>query len=216
MEKNKTNIKNIALGILIAIVGILVMIFPRYSIDVVVILLGIAAIISGIYNLLKFYKVSDNLGFKKIILIKSITSIVLGVLAVVLPFAFIKVIETIVKVLLYVEAVYLLLSAFAEILIIEKLKENNENLKTLRFEILSSILAAILLFLLAPNFGEIVVRILGAILTAGGIIYVIYYYLHKPIVVEAENVHDVNEDETSSQNENPQENQSEKTENAEN
>ncbi len=212
MEKNKADIKNIALGILVAIVGILVMIFPRYSIDVVVILLGIAAIISGIYNLVKVYKVSDNPDFKKIVLIKSIVSIVLGFLAVMLPFAFIKIIETIVKILLYVEAVYLLLSAFAEILMMEKLKENNENVKNLKIEILASILAAILLFLLAPNFGETVVRILGAIFIAGGIIYVIYYYFHKPIVVEAENVRDVNENEASNQ----QKNQDEKNKSAEN
>lgn len=194
MNLNKIDIKNFVFGILTAVIGLIVLIFPKRSIEVVVILLGICAIISGIYNLLKVYKISENLEFRKVVLIRSIISIVLGILAVVLPFAFIKVIETIVKVLLYVEAIYLILSAFAEIFMIEKLKSENANVKNLQLEILGSILIAVLLFLLAANFGETVVRILGVLCMIAGISYSIFYYFHKPIVVEAENVRDLDAD----------------------
>lgn len=194
MNLNKIDIKNFVFGILTAVIGLIVLIFPKRSIEVVVILLGICAIISGIYNLLKVYKISENLEFRKVVLIRSIISIILGILAVVLPFAFIKVIETIVKVLLYVEAIYLILSAFAEIFMIEKLKSENANVKNLQLEILGSILIAVLLFLLAANFGETVVRILGVLCMIAGISYSIFYYFHKPIVVEAENVRDLDAD----------------------
>lgn len=194
MDVNKIDIKNFVFGILTAVIGLIVVIFPKRSIEVVVILLGICAIISGIYNLLKVYKISENPEFRKVVLVRSIISIVLGILAVVLPFAFIKVIETIVKVLLYVEAIYLILSAFAEIFMVEKLKSENTNVKNLQLEILGSILIAVLLFLLAANFAETVVRILGVICMVVGISYSIFYYFHKPIVVEAENVRDLDDD----------------------
>lgn len=199
MDVNKIDIKNFVFGILTAVIGLIVVIFPKRSIEVVVILLGICAIISGIYNLLKVYKISENPEFRKVVLVRSIISIVLGILAVVLPFAFIKVIETIVKVLLYVEAVYLILSAFAEIFMVEKLKSENANVRNLQLEILGSILIAVLLFLLAANFGETVVRILGVVCMIAGISYSIYYYFHKPIVVEAENVRDLDDDDSAAE-----------------
>lgn len=199
MDVNKIDIKNFVFGILTAVIGLIVVIFPKRSIEVVVILLGICAIISGIYNLIKVYKISENPEFRKVVLVRSIISIVLGILAVVLPFAFIKVIETIVKVLLYVEAVYLILSAFAEIFMVEKLKSENANVKNLQLEILGSILIAVLLFLLAANFGETVVRILGVVCMIAGISYSIYYYFHKPIVVEAENVRDLDDDDSAAE-----------------
>lgn len=199
MDVNKIDIKNFVFGILTAIIGLIVVIFPKRSIEVVVILLGICAIISGIYNLLKVYKISENPEFRKVVLVRSIISIILGILAVVLPFAFIKVIETIVKVMLYVEAIYLILSAFAEIFMVEKLKSENANVKNLQLEILGSILIAVLLFLLAANFGETVVRILGVVCMIAGISYSIYYYFHKPIVVEAENVRDLDDDDSAAE-----------------
>ncbi len=194
MNMNKIDIKNFVFGILTAVIGLIVLIFPKRSIEVVVILLGICAIISGIYNLTKVYKISENPEFKRVVLIRSVVSIILGILAVALPFMFIKVIETIVKILLYVEAIYLILSAFAEIFMVEKLKSENTNVKNLQLEILGSILIAVLLFLLAANFAETVVRILGVVCMVAGISYSVFYYFHKPIIVEAENVRDLNDD----------------------
>lgn len=194
MNMNKIDIKNFVFGILTAVIGLIVLIFPKRSIEVVVILLGICAIINGIYNLTKVYKISENPEFKRVVLIRSVVSIILGILAVALPFMFIKVIETIVKILLYVEAIYLILSAFAEIFMVEKLKSENTNVKNLQLEILGSILIAVLLFLLAANFAETVVRILGVVCMVAGISYSVFYYFHKPIIVEAENVRDLNDD----------------------
>lgn len=194
MNMNKIDIKNFVFGILTAVIGLIVLIFPKRSIEVVVILLGICAIISGIYNLTKVYKISENPEFKRVVLIRSVVSIILGILAVALPFMFIKVIETIVKILLYVEAIYLILSAFAEIFMVEKLKSENTNVKNSQLEILGSILIAVLLFLLAANFAETVVRILGVVCMVAGISYSVFYYFHKPIIVEAENVRDLNDD----------------------
>lgn len=193
MNMNKIDIKNFVFGILAAVIGLVVLNFPKRSIEVVVILLGICAIISGIYNLTKVYKISENLEFKRVVLIRSVVSIILGILAVALPFVFIKVIETIVKILLYVEAIYLILSAFAEIFMVEKLKSENTDVKNLQLEILGSILIAVLLFLLAANFAETVVRILGVVCMVAGISYSVFYYFHKPIIVKAENVRDLDD-----------------------
>ena len=63
-------------GILAALLGILVIIFPAFWIKLVVIIIGLAAIAYGIYSL-KFTKViSDDLYYRRTILIKSIVSII--------------------------------------------------------------------------------------------------------------------------------------------
>ena len=74
-------------GILAAILGLLVIIFPAFWIKLVVIMIGLAAIGYGIYSL-KFTKaLSEELGYRRTILIKSIVSIIAGVMAVLFPLA---------------------------------------------------------------------------------------------------------------------------------
>ena len=74
-------------GILAAVLGLLVIIFPSFWIKLVVVMIGLAAVGYGIYCL-KFTKVlSEDTGYRRTILIKGIVSIVAGAMAVLFPLA---------------------------------------------------------------------------------------------------------------------------------
>ena len=64
-------------GILAALLGLLVIIFPSFWIKLVVVIIGLAAIAYGIYSL-KFTKaISEDIGYRRTILIKSIVSTIM-------------------------------------------------------------------------------------------------------------------------------------------
>jgi len=201
------NQKNILLGVLVAIIGLLVMINPESSIKIIVILLGIGALADGIYSLAKMRNlIEDNL-YSKSVLIRSIISIVVGVFAVCLPIAFFDAMTTIIRIMLYVVAVHLILSAAAQIFAMIRLSQNNfhNQSKGLFWTAIGSIAIAILLFMLPKDYGQAIIRVVGAIIMVGGIGYTIWGCTHKAIVVEPENVRDEQDSEQTTENDSAQE-----------
>ena len=74
-------------GIVAALLGLLIIIFPSFWIKLVVIMIGLAAIAYGIYSL-KFTKaISEDMSYRRMIIINCIVSIVAGVMAVLFPHA---------------------------------------------------------------------------------------------------------------------------------
>ena len=76
------------LGALLALIGLLIVIFPAFWIKVVVILLGLAMIAYGIYGLKVTKALFDDSNFVTAVSIKSIASIVIGLISVIFPLAF--------------------------------------------------------------------------------------------------------------------------------
>ena len=74
-------------GILAAILGLLVIIFPSFWIKLVVVIIGLAAIAYGIYSLRFTKAISDDISYRRTIIIKSIVSIIAGLMAVLFPLA---------------------------------------------------------------------------------------------------------------------------------
>ena len=96
----------IFLGILSAVVGLLAVINPQSSIEAIVILIGIGAIVNGINSILKVKRFSFSPYFERTVIIKSVAGILVGILAVILPFAFFNMIQKIVRILLYIQACF--------------------------------------------------------------------------------------------------------------
>ena len=94
----------IFLGILSAVVGLLAVINPQSSIEAIVILIGIGAIVNGINSILKVKRFSFSPYFERTVIIRSVAGILVGILAVILPFAFFNMIQKIVRILLYIQA----------------------------------------------------------------------------------------------------------------
>ena len=186
--------KNILSGILLVAVGLLVLLNPETCIKVLIILLGAFSVVKGIYDLAKMRSVSDDDIYKRVVLVEGIVSILIGIAAVVAPFALFNTVQEIVRIMLYVLAAYLVLEAFACFFLAVKLKGLDVEkgvAKSFVHQGLCSLLIAVILFLLPQNFGIIIVRAMGCLFIIAAVITLLYTWHNRPIVIEPDAVEDV-------------------------
>ena len=187
------NKNNVIIGALVALLGLIVLINPTDSIRVVVVLIGIAAIINGIYEFVKIRSLSNDSAFRTTVTVRSACSIVLGLVAVILPFALFSAVTSIIRILLYIEAVYLLVSAVTQLFTWTRLKSFGVSIPGMGIEIVVTVVVAVVLLMLPADFGVKIVRVLGAVILAVGVLYAFYSWKNKAYVVTPENVHDADE-----------------------
>ena len=155
--------KNVILGVILAVLGIVMIAIPETCIKAVVVIVGAAAVAFSVYNLLVVYKQSQDAAFKKTLLIKSIITFVVGLVSVICPFVLVKTVEAIWKIISIVLAVYLILYAGFSVYSSAKLRAAfPEESKKLIFEALIFVAIAILLIIIPiDQFGKAFVRIVG-------------------------------------------------------
>lgn len=173
----------IALGILAGIIGLMMVFAPTEWIKVTVILLGIAAVINGLYNLKTVKNLITDADYQKIITIRGFISIAIGIIAVLLPLLIAGVVWT---VMIYILAVYLLLSAGSELFVMTKMKAAQINTKPYMYEVFFSIGLALLLFIMPAAFGLVIVRIIGIIIVLLSIGFIIREWKNSPLTIYAE------------------------------
>ena len=182
--------KNIILGICLAVIGLLMAAMPSACIKAVVVIVGLVAICGGGYNLFVDYKKTTNPQLKTSILVKSIASIVIGLIAVICPFALLKTAASIWNIITYILAVYLILFSFYGFFTASKMRESSpEEHKRIIKESLISLLIAILLFVIPiENVGRTFVRIIGIAGLAIGVVLIIIEIAvsKRTVVVKAE------------------------------
>ena len=184
MRKN-----NILIGILLAVIGLLMVIIPSQCIKAVVVVLGVGAIANGVYNLLYVSKLVPDISFQRVIISRAMMSIVIGLLAFFLPLIFAEVMWTI---MIYVLAVYLLLSAGMELYAAGKLRDTGIDRRQFLLDALISIAAAIAMFIIPAKIGIAFVRLAGLVLILVGAAYIFYAWRNRPAEqVEAEVVDDI-------------------------
>ena len=171
-------------GIMAAVLGLLVIIFPSFWIKLVVIMIGLAAIGYGIYSL-KFTKsLSEDLGYRRTILIKSIVSIIAGVMAVLFPLAIGGAAWT---AMIWILIFYLMLSAAAGFYAAALLKDSGIERKRYIIENLLFLVVAILLILISPrSLGNAIIRLIGIIVMVGGIGLILFDVFTNRNTVESE------------------------------
>ena len=171
-------------GILAALLGILVIIFPSFWIKLVVVIIGLAAIAYGIYSL-KFTKVlSEDTGYRRTILIKSIVSIIAGVMAVLFPLAIGGAAWT---AMIWVLIFYLMLSAAAGFYAAALLKDSGVERKRYIIENLLLLAIAVILILLSPrDLGMAIIRLIGVVVLVAGVALILFDVLSNRNTVEAE------------------------------
>ena len=155
--------KNIILGAVLAVIGILMVAIPEACIRAVVVLVGAAAVAFSVYNLLVVYKQSEDAVFKKTILIKGIVTFVVGLVAVICPFVLVKTVAAIWKIISIVLAVYLILYGGVSVYSSAKLRTGFPlESRRLIFEALICVAIAVLLIIIPiESFGRAFVRIVG-------------------------------------------------------
>ncbi len=159
-------------GILAALLGLLVIIFPTFWIRLVVIIIGLAAIAYGIYCL-KFTKmISEDLGYRRTIMIKSIISIIAGVMAVLFPLAIGGAAWT---AMIWVLIIYLLASAAIGFYAAALIKDSGVERKRYIIENLLLLATAVLLILISPrSLGNAIIRLVGIIVMVAGICLILF------------------------------------------
>ena len=178
-------------GILAAILGLLVIIFPQFWIRLVVVIIGLAAIGYGIYCI-KFTKaVFDDSYYKRTILIKSIVSIIAGIMAVLFPLAIGGAAWT---AMIWVLIIYLLVSAAIGFYAAALLKDSGVERKRFIVENLLLLAVAVVLILISPRaLGNAIIRLIGIIVMVAGIVLIVFDILSSKNEVKAE-VIDVKEE----------------------
>ena len=108
--------------------------------------------------------------YQKMISIRGFLSIGIGILSILLPLIIAGIVWTI---MVYVLAVYLLLSAGLEFFALSKLREAGINTKPYMYEAFFSIVLAVLLFIMPATFGLALVRAIGILifLASAGFIF---------------------------------------------
>lgn len=189
MDKNK-----IFLGFVTAALGLFLLISPDTFISFFVIILGVAAIIDGVFILAATRDLIIDPQYKLIVTVRGVLSIVVGLLAVILPIAVAAVVW---KAMAYTLAIYLIISAGMQIYTITKLHRNGIMVRQSMIEVASSILIALVLFVIpAQTAGHFIIRLFGIALLVVGIGLLVIQWKSRPEVVLPDSVETV-EDEKS-------------------
>ena len=159
-------------GILASLLGLLVIIFPAFWIKLVVVILGLAAIAYGIYSLKITKVISDELNYRRTILIKSIVSIVAGLMAVLFPLAIGGAAWT---AMIWLLIFYLLISAAAGFYAAALLKDSGVERKRYIIENLLLLAAAVVLILISPrSLGNAIIRLIGIVVLVAGLALILF------------------------------------------
>jgi uncharacterized membrane protein HdeD (DUF308 family) len=189
MDKSK-----VFLGFVTAALGLFLLISPDTFISFFVIILGVAAIIDGIFILAATRDLIIDPQYKLIVTVRGVLSIVVGLLAVILP---ITVAAVVWKAMAYTLAIYLIISAGMQIYTITKLHRNGIMVRQSMIEVASSLLIALVLFVIpAQTAGHFIIRLFGIALLVVGIGLLVIQWKSRPEIVLPDSVETV-EDEKS-------------------
>lgn len=175
----------IGIGILAIIIGLMMLIVPHQCIKAIVIILGVFSVANGVYNLFAIRRLIADSDFAITITIRGIISIIVGLLAILLPLIFAGVIWTI---MVYILAFYLLISSGMEIYGANKMKKVGINTKPYIAEIIGSIIIALILLIIPAEIGTLIVRLLGIAIMIVGIGLLFFETRNKTLIVYAEEV----------------------------
>ncbi len=174
------------ISILTAIIGIVMIAVTPGIMKVLVIAFGIYLIISGFMTLFQTFKLSDDKSYRVNVCIRSAVSIILGVVCIILAF---NVVEAAFKILFIVLGIYAMLAAVSEIITIIKLKELEIPTKQYITELIGTIIASIIFFILSSDFGPKFVKICGVIIIILAIVLAINAWrnqLENDDIIEAD------------------------------
>ena len=175
------NNSNYFLGIMTAIVGLMMLLAAEPVVQVLVIVLGIFAILSGGWTLAAVAPLSVDRTFKLQCYVRGAVGIVIGLLCVVIP---LRVAQFAWQTLVYIFAFYSLAAALVEIPITMTLHKDGFPVKRYVIEIVSTILLALILFFLPSSAGFTIIRVGGAALILAGTAIAFLAWKNRDIIAD--------------------------------
>lgn len=166
MKQKRQWVLHVLIAIVLIILGIFILVRREVFEQVFVIALGIVAIITGINSLATMNKYSFGRFNRSTTLVKGIVSIIIGVLAVVLPLA---VGGAVWHIIIYVLAAQLLLSAIVLLIDAFAVRSVGFSPAPLVVESLASLVLAAVLFLSPRSIADLLITILGIVVIVVGL-----------------------------------------------
>ena len=175
-----------------AALGLFLLISPDTFISFFVIILGLAAVIDGIFILAATRDLIVDPQYKMIVTVRGVLSVVVGLLAVILPIAVAAVVW---KAMAYTLAIYLIISSGMQIYTITKLHRNGIMVRQSMIEVFSSLLIALVLFIIpAQTAGHFIVRLFGVALLVVGSGLIVIQWKSRPEIMLPDSVETVEEE----------------------
>ena len=152
-------------GLLLILLGLAMLISPVRFIEIFWILIGIAVVLEGFVTLFSVRPVVASPSARKMLLIRGILGIAVGLVAVFLPLFIAGLVWT---VMLSILAVEMVVSAVMEFLVIRDMRALGLSVRDYIIEAILLIAFAIILFIFPYKVGEIFIRVAGgAVIIAG-------------------------------------------------
>lgn len=164
---------------LTGVVGLVMLFAAEPIVKVLVVALGIFLVISGLYLITETAKLIQDKNFKINVWIRGGLSIVLGLLCVILPLAMVNFAW---KIMMIVLGIYGIMSAASEIATIMKLSQEGMEVRRYVIEVIGTILASIVLFMIPSSFGFTLIKIGGIVLILIAIVLAIGANRNQPII----------------------------------
>lgn len=156
----------VIISVLSLVVGCVMLFAPSAWLSIMVVLLGVAAIANGGFNLLSLYKIVADPAFRKVVIVRGIVSIAVGLAAILLPLTVAGIVW---YTMVYMLAGYLIVAVIMELYAVYRLQKFNVSARPYYGEIIGSVILAIVLFILPGQVGLTLIRVLGALLAVSGI-----------------------------------------------
>ncbi|MCH5282146.1 MAG: hypothetical protein J1E59_00645 [Treponema sp.] len=183
---------NYFLGIMMVIVGLMMCMAAEPIIMVLVIVLGISALAEGVFVLTSVMPLIDERPFKIECAVRAAISVIIGLLCVILP---LRMATFVWQVMIYIFAIYALISAALGIAIVLRLRSEGFPMKRYVIEIAASIVLALILFALPSSFGFTLIRLGGVLMILAGGITTFVAWKNRDIVIETVEVRDADDEE---------------------
>jgi uncharacterized membrane protein HdeD (DUF308 family) len=164
---------NIAMltGVVIAALGLYMLFQGESFVEVLVTVLGVSMVLSGIYAIFSMRSYTWGKKSKALYLGKTLGSILIGALAVILPFTVANISWNI---LIYILAAQLVISAFVSLVNAIILRKGEISVSPILGEALFSLVFAILLFAFPRQIGSLILKVIGFVMLASGLGIVVW------------------------------------------
>ncbi|MFA6688315.1 MAG: HdeD family acid-resistance protein [Sphaerochaetaceae bacterium] len=160
-------------GLLVCALGCYMLFATESFVKVAVIIMGLLAIVSGTLTLVELNSYTFGVSSKRVTIFKGVLGIAVGLLVLFLPVLSAKV--TVVA-LLYIIGIQLVLSAIIAFWDAFSLRGSGLSLSGLVTEGVLSLVFALLMFLFPQSVGRLVVRVVGILVLAGGIGFIVWAF----------------------------------------
>ena len=168
-------LKTFILGLLIFVIGLFMTINPSFSFNLIVIITGAVGVFDGFITIIKALRNIKDKNLLKVVIIKSLFTLVIGASAIAFPLLFKQTIDNVCTVFGFILAVSLVVIAAFGFYTAGKITDDDERKKSMTTESLIRLLLAIIFFIISPkSISEGITTIIGIVGIVAGALIILF------------------------------------------